>query len=808
MNNDQFRSFFKDHLLILDGATGTSLQKSGMPSGVSPEKWVIDNPDALISLQRRYFSAGSDAVLSFTFGGNRPKLNEYGLGDSSIEINRRLVEISRQAAGKDGLVAGDISSTGRFIEPFGDLPFETAVGCYKEQVAGLMEGGVDFFMIETMIDIQEARAALIAVKESCDLPVCVSMTFNEDGRTLTGTDPVSAIITLQSLGADAVGCNCSTGPLKMLDFISAMRPYSRVPLLAKPNAGLPRLVGDTTVFDMGAEEFGRCCLLLAEAGVSMIGGCCGSDPSFISELHSGLKGIKPAPVTTPSFSAVTSARKTVQIGREFPVTIIGDRINPTGKKTLQRELTEGKTTEARRLSMEEAAHGADILDVNVGMPGIDEKKSMTELVRVLSTCVDAPLCIDSSDPDVLESALRIYPGRALINSISGEDAKQGRLLPIAAKYGAMFIILPLDERGIPQTAAERERIAERVFERAVEYAFTKDDIIVDGLVMTVSVDLKAPGETLDLIRWCSREFRVNSVAGLSNISFGLPGRGLIDNAFLAMAIGEGVTAVIANPSSAGLIPIKMASDVLAGKDKNSSKYIAYHASGTEAGGLSALPAVEQDLLKRIFSSIVEGDREIIASLLQKALQEGHSPEDLTDRHLIPAITMVGELFEQKKYFLPQLIQSAEAMKRAFELLEPAMQSGKATAPAKAQVVIATVRGDIHDIGKNIVALMLRNYGFIVHDLGKDVEASVIVDKAKETGAGIIALSALMTTTMVQMKVVIDLARAEGLKCRFLIGGAVVNKSYAEEIGADAYAPDAHAAVKIARHLISADPVKG
>jgi 5-methyltetrahydrofolate--homocysteine methyltransferase len=502
-----------------------------------------------------------------------------------------------------------------------------------------------------------------------------------------------------------------------------------------------------------------------------------------------------------TFSAVTSIRKTVRIGPDFPVTVIGERINPTGRKTLQDELREGRTTEVRRMAMEQTANGADILDINVGMPGINEKKKMTELVDLLAAFTDTPLCFDSSDAEVLEAALRIYPGKALINSLSGEKTKIGKLLPVAVKYGAMFILMPLDDKGIPKTALEREKIVETVYAMAREHGCTKDDIIVDGLVMTVSSDQEAAKETLELIRWCSREFHVNSLVGLSNVSFGLPNRGLINRSFLAMAVGEGVNAVIANPSSEGLIAIKTASELLAGKDQNGRRYIASQRGGTAHIDRAPAPAAEQDVLKRIFSAIVEGDREIITSLLQKAMAEGHRPEDLADMQLIPAITKVGDLFEQKKYFLPQLLQSAEAMKKAFELLEPLIRVEGGKAPAKAQIILATVKGDIHDIGKNIVALMLRNHGFIVHDLGKDVEAGLIIEKARETGADIIGLSALMTTTMVQMKTVIGLAEAEGLKCRFIIGGAVVNQAYAEEIGADAYAPDAHMAVKIARQLI-------
>jgi 5-methyltetrahydrofolate--homocysteine methyltransferase len=796
LNRDQFQTLLRNGALLLDGATGTELQKKGMPSGVAPEKWVLENPGVLISLQREYFQAGSRAVLSFTFGGNRFKLDEYGLGDAAREINRSLVKISRQAAGKDGLVAGDISTTGRFVQPFGDLPFEAAVNIYKEQVAGLLEGGVDFFIIETMIDLQEARAALLAVKESCDLPVCVSMTFNEDGRTLTGTDPVSALITLQALGADAVGCNCSTGPLNMIEFARTMRPFAKVPLLAKPNAGLPKLIDGKTVFDMSADEFGKYGPMLVETGVALIGGCCGTSPSYIAELASNIKGMKPSAYEPSVFSAVTSIRKTVRIGPEFPVAIIGERINPTGKKTLPEELLQGKTTEVRRLAMEQAAGGAQILDVNVGMPGINEIRKMIEVVDVLSTCVDTPLCLDSSSPEAIEAALRVYPGRALINSISAEKTKLEKLLPVASKYGAMFILLPLDDEGVPGTALERETIVRKVFDTASGYGYSKQDIIVDGLVMTVSADQEAAKETLKLIHWCSNEFRVNALAGLSNVSFGLPDRGIINNAFLAMAIGNGATVVIANPDAEGLIPIKMASDALTGKDKNCSRFIASRTGKESLSRETKRPSDSRGLPEQIFESVLSGDREAVAPLLKKALAEGYQPNSLMSERLIPAIARAGELFDRKEYFLPQLIQSAEAMKAAVELLEPFLKAETIDTQAKATIILATVKGDIHDIGKNIVALMLRNYGFNVIDMGKDVDALLIVKKAKETMADVIGLSALMTTTMVQMKTVIDLARSEGLRCKFLVGGAVVTQSYAGEIGADAYAADAQAAVKI------------
>jgi len=801
LERETFTKLINKGFVILDGATGTELQKRGMPAGESPEKWIMENPEPLIDLQNEYFEAGSDAVLAPTSGSNRVKLDEYGMTDRVIEVNRKLVEISRRTAGARGFVGGDISITGKFLQPFGDMPFEKAVNIYKEQVSGLIEGGVDFLFIETMIDIQEARAALIAAKETCDIPVLVSMTFNEDGRTLTGTDAVSALVTLQSLGADGVGCNCSTGPGRMIEFLRMMKPYARVPLMAKPNAGLPRLIDGQTVFTMGSGEFGKYIPQLAEAGASILGGCCGTDPSCIREIKSRLDGIKPAPISRPSFSAVSSARKTVLIGPDCPVTIIGERINPTGKRTLQAELREGKTTEVRRLATEQIASGASILDINVGMPGINEIEKMTEIVMLLSSVSDAPLCLDSSNPEVIEKALRVYPGRGLINSISAEKRKRSILIPIAAKYGAMFILLPVGDTGIPATVDERKILVEQVFKQAQDYGYAKDDIIVDGLVMTVSSDQRAAIETLELIRWCSRDFGVNTVIGLSNVSFGLPERTWINNAFVAMAAANGLTAAISNPSGEGLLPVKLAADVLSGRDKHGRNYIAYWTAKTKSAEPTKIRS-DRAVTAQIFDAVMDGNPEIMSGLLKKAIEERHKATALMNEQLIPAITRVGELFEKKEYFLPQLIRSAEAMEKAFEYLEPYIRETSEASAEKYAIVLATVKGDVHDIGKNIVALMLRNYGFVVHDLGKDVDARVIVDKARESGAAIIGLSALMTTTMVQMKTVIDLARSERLQCRILVGGAVVNQAYADEIGADGYAGDAHAAVKLAQKMTS------
>lgn len=800
MNREQFLDFLKDNIMILDGATGTELQKRGMPKGVCPEKWAVENPEVIINIQKDYINAGSNAVYTCSFGGNRMKLEEFGLGDRVVEINAQLARLSRKAVGDKGFVVGDIAPTGQFVRPFGDMPFETCVEVYKEQVKGLLEGGVDFFVVETMMDIQEARAALIAVKESCDLPVCVSMTFDENGQTLMGTDPLTALITLQSLGADAVGCNCSTGPKDMLKIIKTMKPYAKVPLIAKPNAGLPKLIDGETVFDMGAEEFGAYVEEFAKSGVNLFGGCCGTSPLYIEEIKKNLKGLKPLKIEAEKVSAVTSARNTVFVGFNQPTAVVGERINPTGKKKLQEELKEGKTSEVRRFAVEQLEKGAKILDVNVGMPGIDEKETMIKVVELLVPMIDAPLCLDSSSPEVLEAALRIYPGRALINSISAEKVKLEKLLPVVAKYGAMFILLPLSDEGVPTTAEERYVVINKVYEKASKYGCGKNDIVVDGLVMTVSSDQKAALETLKVIEWCTNTFGCGTILGLSNVSFGLPERNWVNSAFLAMAMGRGLTMAIMNPSSETLMSIKMAGDVLTAKDKNSLKYIDYFGNNTNVKPVQAQKS-EQSTTERIYGAVVGGDRENIRSHIEAGLKEGLEPSFIVDSCLIPAITHVGDLYDKKEYFLPQLIQSAEAMKEAFGFVEPMLKKDGAGEKVKAGIVIATVKGDIHDIGKNIVGLMLKNYGFEVYDLGKDVSAEEIINVARDKNVRIIGLSALMTTTMMEMKTVIELAKREGLTAKFMVGGAVVTKSFAKEIGADGYSEDAYSAVKLANKLL-------
>jgi 5-methyltetrahydrofolate--homocysteine methyltransferase len=784
----------KKKVVILDGSNGVLLQSRGMPAGVCPEAWGIDNPDELSRVHAEYVKAGADIIYTFTFGGSRPKLKQYGITDV-YNTNKKLAEIARNAIGNDAFLAGDIAPTGLFVEPFGSLLFEDAVDIFKEQARGLIDGGVDLFVIETMMDIQEARAALIAVKELTDAFTVVTMTFEPGGKTLGGTDPVTALITLQALGADAVGCNCSSGPEQMLPIISMMKPFAKVPLVAKPNAGLPKLVDGKTVFDMDAFEFGSFGSAFTEAGINMLGGCCGTTPAHIRAVAEAEKDTVPRLPFIDAISGLSSARSHIILDNEKPVAVIGERINPTGKKMLQAELKQGSLSMVRQFAREQNDAGADLLDVNVGVPGIDEPATMKSVIGLLSSITDLPLVIDSSKSEAIEAALRLYPGRALINSISGEESKIEALLPVAAKYGAMFILLPLTDSGIPRTLEDRRAVIESIFDKARSLGFTKEDIIVDALTMTVSAEQDAPKVTLDTIEWCTNVFHVRTLLGLSNVSFGLPERRWINASFLAMAVSRGLSVAIANPSSEELMAMKLASDVLAGRDKGArsyiSRYAAFKSSVPEKTGILS-PS------RQVARAILDGDRDDIAKIIEKALSAGTDAGSLVNDIMIPAIRQVGDLYEKGTYFLPQLIASAETMQKGFAVLEPMLD--QASSARKGRVLMATVKGDIHDIGKNIVVLLLRNNGFEVIDLGKDVSNETIIKAINEYRPDIVGLSALMTTTMTIMKEVITLARERGIICPFMVGGAVVTAEYAASINA-AYAKDGVEAVRVAEGLI-------
>lgn len=804
MTRTRFHALIEQRLIQLDGATGTELVKRGMPAGVCPEAWVLEHPEALAAVQQAYAASGSDLVYAPTFGGNPLKLAEFHLEQQTGEINRQLAEISRRAVpGK--LVFGDIAPTGQLVEPFGPLPFEKTVELYKEQVRGLIDGGVDGFAIETMMDLQEARAALIAVRELSDLPAIVTLTFEPGGRTLTGVHPVSALVTLQALGADAFGCNCSTGPAEMAEVIRELKPYAAIPLVAKPNAGMPHLVDGTTVFDLAPDAFAKASVALIDAGANLLGGCCGTSPAHLAALHNEISSRRPLPVRQEKRGVVTSPSSFRRLALEEPFAIIGERINPTGKKALQAELRAGKFELVREFAREQSAQRAALLDVNFGLSGIDETAMMragvAELVRIGST----PLCIDSTRPETVEAALRLYPGRALLNSISAEEERLNKVLPIAAKYGAMLILLPLTDDGIPESAAERIEVLDRILAEAARYGYTPADCAADALIMTISADRQAAAVSLDFIEHCSRQLKLNTVCGLSNVSFGLPARATVNLTFLGMAIGRGLNCAIANPSAPGIVDAVIASDALSGRDPQLDRYLAHHAvaasSETPRQTTPAPAPAAQSPEELLRDAVLRGKKEAVPAILDTLIAAGKAPGELVDGILIPAITEVGNRFERKEYFLPQLMQSAAAMQLAMEQLEPLLRSGGADA-AGPVFLLATVKGDIHDIGKNIVALLLKNHHFQVIDLGKDVPAETIVNAAIEHDAAFIGLSALMTTTMPQMKVVVDLARSRGVTAPVIVGGAAVDEAFADSIEA-IYAADAMATVRRATELLQA-----
>ena len=804
MTKQELQDLFQKGPIILDGATGSNLMAKGMPMGVCPEDWIYHHKDAIVSLQKAYVEAGPQILYAPTFTANRIKLAEYGMEDRLEELNRAMVRYSREAAGDRAFVAGDLTMTGRQLYPVGDLMFEDLVDVYKEQVRAILKEGVDLFVIETMMSLQECRAALLAVKETCDLPVMISLTYNEDGRTLYGTSPEIAMVVLEHMGADIVGVNCSTGPLAMIPLVKAMLPYADIPIMVKPNAGMPELENGETVYKMTPEEFADACEQLVDAGASVVGGCCGTRPDHIKALADRMRGKKVEPIEKKNRPVLTSERGFVEVTLDGGFKVVGERINPTGKKALQEELRSGSMQMVRQFARDQEIAGAAILDVNMGTNGIDEKATMLDAIYEVISTVDLPLSIDTSYVDVMEAALRIYPGRALINSISCEAEKMKELLPIAKKYGAMFVLLPLSQAGLPKDLDEKKGHIASVLEAARAIGLQDNDAVVDVLVATVGANPSAALECFETISYCKDTLHLPTICGLSNISFGMPQRIFVNTAFLNVALSKGLTMAIANPSQELLMYTALATDLLLGKEGASERYLG--TVPTTAMKMVGSKDVKVDSQTKeeahhpIFDCVVKGDKESIIQEVKKEVEAGEEPSAVIEKYLIPGINQVGEYYDNKKYFLPQLIAGANAMKEAMEYLEPLLLAGKKD-EAKATVVIATVEGDIHDIGKNLVVLMLKNYGYRVFDMGKDVPAESIVNKAIEENAQIIGLSALMTTTMMRMKDVVDLAKEKGCQAKIIIGGACIAESFAEEIGADGYSKDASECVKLVDSLI-------
>ena len=792
----------------------------------------------MLQLQKDYVQAGTNILYAPTFTANRVKLAEYHLEKNMTSMIRDLVAISKKAAestpGHPVYVAGDLTMTGEQLKPMGKMELETLIDIYKEQILCLVDAGADLLVVETMMSLAETRAALIAAKEVCDLPVIATLTFEADGRTLFGTDAKTAAIVLESLGASAIGANCSTGPAQMESIISEMVSHTRIPVIAKPNAGLPFLdENGTTCYNMEAEEFAEEMEVLVNAGATILGGCCGTTPEFIRQIHErfGTDAKVAASRRPDGIRYLTSERITHSFGLDDGFFVVGERINPTGKKALQAQLREGSFEKVIQFAEEQEACGAKVLDINMGMSGIDEKASMLRALEEVSGVTNLPLSLDSSYVEVLEAALRNYPGRALVNSVSLETEKFEKLLPIVAKYGAMFILLPLSDAGLPKDIEEKKEIIHKIYDRALSLGMCKEDIVVDGLVATVGANPKAALETLETIRYC-KENGFATICGLSNISFAMPERSFVNTAFLTLAIQAGLTMAIANPSQELLMSCALAADLLLNKEEAALRYIEYAGGvrerreekeaelakklallenqGTTAKTGTAGNAAKEtttdngpqinEMQDKLKTAVLKGNRNGIVKITKEALESGEKPAELLNQVLLPAINQVGEFFDQGKYFLPQLIASAEAMKNSIEVLEPLLQTG-GTGEEMPVVVIATVEGDIHDIGKNLVALMLKNHGFHVIDLGKDVPQAKILESAKEHHAEFIALSALMTTTMQRMREIVAAAKEEGITAKIIIGGAVITQEYADEIGADGYSKDAADAVKLAKSLM-------
>lgn len=776
--------------LFFDGAMGTMLQKNGLSAGEIPETWNITHRDTVYAIHKAYADAGCNIIKSNTFGANALKFK--GTDYTVEEIVTSAIDIAKTAvSGKDKtFVALDLGPTGKLLKPYGELPFETAYELYKQQVIAGKKAGADLVLIETMGDTYEIKAAVLAAKENCDLPIVVTMIFDESGKLLTGSDIKTAVFMLEGLGVDAIGFNCGLGPRQMLSLLPELLKYSSTPLAVNPNAGLPECVNGVTFFNVTPEDFANDLKELAEMGVSLLGGCCGTTPEHLKEAVKLCKDIPVLPVKQKNITAVTSYSKTAVIG-ERPI-IIGERINPTGKKKLKAALVSGDSGYIFSEALSQVECGADVLDVNVGLPEIDEPKVMCDTVRGIQGITNLPLQIDTSDPAAMEQALRIYNGKPLINSVNGKKESMEKIFPLAKKYGGVVVCLTLDEGGIPESAEGRIKIAEKIINTAKEYGIDKKDLIIDTLAMTVSTGAENAKRTLQALSYVRNTLGVNTVLGVSNISFGLPKRDNINAAFFTLAMGSGLSAGIINPKSDSMMNAFYSYCALNGYDENFETYI----SKTSDSAPTAKND-KTDLKTAVINGLSKAAGENARELLKT-----EQPLDIINLYLIPALDIVGKGFEDGTIFLPQLLMSADAAKAAFDEIKASIPAEANGSEKKNKVVIATVKGDIHDIGKNIVKVLLENYGFDVIDLGKDVDPEIIVDTAIKEKVKLVGLSALMTTTVVNMEETIRLLRKRYPECKVMVGGAVMTQDYADRIGADSYAKDAMGAVRYAERLFS------
>ena len=789
-----FRDFLKENIVYMDGGMGTLLQEKGLKAGEHPEKWNITHSDVITDIHRMYFDAGSNMVCANTFGANSLKFKQNELEEiikSALNNAFKAKELSSNNAEK--FVALDIGPTGRLLKPLGDLSFEDAVSVFANTVKLGVKYGAELVVIETMNDSYETKAALLAVKENSDLPVIVTNAYGEDGKLMTGATPMAMVALLEGMGVDALGANCSLGPKQLTTVAEEFIKYASVPVVLKPNAGLPKNVNGKTVFDVSAEEFSTDLSEIIKKGVRVAGGCCGTTPDYIKALTQKTKNITPKPLTDKNITMVSSYTHSVVFG-EKPI-LIGERINPTGKKRFKQALVENDIDYILNEGVNQQEKGVDILDVNVGLPEIDEETVLKNAVEELQAVTDLPLQIDTSDISAMEKALRVYNGKAMINSVSGKQEVMEKVFPLVKKYGGLVVALTLDDNGIPNTAEGRIRIAENILKEAEKYGISKKNIIFDTLAMTVSADSDSPTVTLEALSHIKNVLGCHTSLGVSNVSFGLPNRDIINSTFFSLALSKGLSGAIMNPYSNEMMKTYYSYNALMGYDENCSEYVSKAENFAVLQTASLTSAVkEADYKSELQYAIVKGVKERAGELTRELLKTEEAI-GIVNNEIIPALDIVGKGFEEKTVYLPQLLMSAESAKSAFEEIKKFVLNNGSITENKSTIIIATVKGDIHDIGKNIVKLLLQNYGYNVIDLGKDVAPQIIVDAVIGNKAQFVGLSALMTTTVPAMEETIKLIKDKAPWCKTIVGGAVLTEDYALKIGADKYAKDAMEAVR-------------
>ena len=786
------RDFIKNNMVYLDGGMGTLLQKSGLQPGELPERWNISHPEVIKEIHKSYYDSGSNIVNTNTFGANSLKFGTDELSEIIYHAVKNADEARKASSGKqEKFIALDVGPTGKLLKPLGDLDFEDAVKAFSEVISLGVKYGVDLITIETMNDSYETKAAVLAAKENSDLPIIVTNAYGENGRLMTGADPAVMAAMLEGMGVDAIGANCSLGPKQLMGVMDELLKYCSVPVAFKPNAGLPKSDGKVTYYDVDAEEFAQDIKLAVSNGVRIVGGCCGTTPEYIKKVCELTRDMRPKEIEKKTYSVCTSYNKAVFFG-EKPI-LIGERINPTGKKRFKQALLENDIGYILQEAVNQQAKGVHVLDVNVGLPGIDEAQMLTNSVCELQCVTDLPLQIDSSDPVAMESALRRYNGKAMINSVNGKEENLNAIFPLVKKYGGFVVALTLDEKGIPSTVDGRMKIARRILLTAALYGINKKDIIFDPLAMTVSADKMSAITTLETVKKITEQLGCNTSLGVSNVSFGLPSRDLVNAAFFTTAMENGLSAAIMNPYSERMMEAYYSFNVVKGLDENCMDFINF------ASQQEVQPTAKKESSLTLKEAIEKGLKEK-ASEITTSMLGNSAPLDIVNTHVIPALDNVGKRFEEKKLFLPQLLMSAEAAKASFEVIKATM-SADGSSVKKGSIVIATVHGDIHDIGKNIVKLLLENYGYNVIDLGKNVPPETVLRAVTDNHAPLVGLSALMTTTVPAMEETVKLIKENAPWCKTVVGGAVLTQDYADKIGADKYAADAMETVRYTELVI-------